>query len=133
MAGTDLSDTSHVRRREALLEPLLARLEPLYPPEERAALRVEAADPACLAQRSGRGFVDRDTLETVLGNMLELVAPGSHHAGARDDGAEPLRRALGAVADQIQAMVAQSLAAAGAARDADQLAWRGNDQQLYGR
>ena len=63
-----------------MLERLLERLVPIYTSEEVAALRIDAVDRDILSQRSGRGFVDRDLLETVLGNLLECVAPGSHNA-----------------------------------------------------
>ena len=52
----------------------------IYTAEEVAALRIDAVDRDILSQRSGRGFVNRDLLETVLGNLLECVAPGSHNA-----------------------------------------------------
>ena len=80
MSKTTLFDTSYQRRKLELLEPLLARLRPIYTPEEIEALRIDAIDRQILSQRSGRGFVDRDLLETILGNLLECVAPGSHNA-----------------------------------------------------
>ena len=80
MSKTTLFDTSYQRRKFELLDLLLVRLRAVYTPEEVEALRIDAIDRQILAQRSGRGFVDRDLLETVLGNLLECVAPGSHNA-----------------------------------------------------
>ena len=80
MSTMTLFDTIYERRKGALLEQVLKRLQPIYSSEELEALQIDPIDPAILSQRSGRGFVNRDILETVLGNLLECVAPGSHNA-----------------------------------------------------
>ena len=75
MSKTTLFDTSYQRRKLELLDLLLTRLRPIYTPEEIEALRIDAVDRQILSQRSGRGFVDRDLLETVLGNLLDALHP----------------------------------------------------------
>ena len=59
-----------------------------------------------------RGWAKIPILETVLGNLLECVAPGSHNAleGRRTSGLEMTFEEMG---DQLYAMIAQSLLAAG--------------------
>lgn len=112
MSTATLFDRQYERRKADLLGEVVERLRGRYTPEETAALRIDPVDPEILSQRSGRGFVNRDILETVLGNLLECVAPGSHNAVA-PQAKQGLSSALGEVADQVYAMVAQSLLAAG--------------------
>lgn len=122
MNNSTLFDTSYQRRKWALLERLLERLEPIYTSEEVAALRIDAVDRDILSQRSGRGFVNRDLLETVLGNLLECVAPGSHNALGPRPQKPSLDEAIGEIADQLYAMIAQSLLAVGASEGAEEKA-----------
>ena len=75
MNNSTLFDTSYQRRKWALLERLLERLVPIYTSEEVAALRIDAVDRDILSQRSGRGFVDRDLLETVFGQLARMCRP----------------------------------------------------------
>ena len=56
------------------------------------------------------GFVNRDLLETVLGNLLECVAPGSHNASQAAQAT--LTENIEEIADQLYAMIYQSLQAA---------------------
>lgn len=113
MSKTTLFDTSYQRRKLELLDLLLVRLKTIYTLEEVAALRISAIDRQILSQRSGRGFVDRDLLETVLGNLLECVAPGSHNALGPEHQTQELDEAIGEIADQLYAMIAQSHLAVG--------------------
>jgi len=113
MSKTTLFDTAYQRRKLELLDLLLTRLRPIYTPEEIEALRIDAVDRQILSQRSGRGFVDRDLLETVLGNLLECVAPGSHNALGPEHQKQELDEAIGEIADQLYAMIAQSYLAVG--------------------
>ena len=122
MNNSTLFDTAYQRRKWALLERLLERLLPIYTSEEVAALRIDAVDRDILSQRSGRGFVDRDLLETVLGNLLECVAPGSHNALGPGHQNPSLDEAIGEIADQLYAMIAQSLLAAGESEGAEEKA-----------
>ena len=119
MSTMTLFDTTYERRKEALLRQVLQRLKPIYSSEDLEALQIDPIDPAILSQRSGRGFVNRDILETVLGNLLECVAPGSHNA--LDSRYQ--KREVGAVveemADQLYAMIAQSLLAAGEEKEVE--------------
>ena len=57
--------------------------------------------------------MNRDILETVLGNLLECVAPGSHNAPHLEHQKRELTEAIEEVADQLYAMVAQSFLAVG--------------------
>ncbi len=113
MSTATLFDTSYAQHKQDLLLQLLDHLHPIYSAEETAALRIDPINPAILAQRSGRGFVNRDLLETVLGNLLECVAPGSHNALDLEHRQHDLCSAMGELGDQLYAMVAQSLLAAG--------------------
>lgn len=122
MSKTTLFDTSYQRRKLELLDLLLTRLRPIYTPEEIEALRIDAVDRQILSQRSGRGFVDRDLLETVLGNLLECVAPGSHNALGPEHQKQELDEAIGEIADQLYAMIAQSYLAVGEDEDAEEKA-----------
>ena len=80
MSQTTLFDALYRRRKNELMHVLVERLLPMYSDREIGLLRIDAIDPQILAQRSGRGFVNRDLLETLLGNLLECAAPGSHNA-----------------------------------------------------
>ena len=122
MSKTTLFDTSYQRRKLELLDLLLVRLRSIYTPEEIEALRIDAVDRQILSQRSGRGFVDRDLLETVLGNLLECVAPGSHNALGPEHQKQELDEAIGEIADQLYAMIAQSHLAVGEDEDAEEKA-----------
>lgn len=117
-----LFDSSYERRKQSLLHPLLERLQPIYSPEELEFLRIDPVNPAILSQRSGRGFVNRDILETLLGNLLECVAPGSHNALDPHCQKHELSDALGEIADQLYAMAAQSLLAAGEGKGVEERA-----------
>ena len=122
MSKTTLFDTSYQRRKLELLDLLLTRLRSIYTPEEIEALRIDAVDRQILSQRSGRGFVDRDLLETVLGNLLECVAPGSHNALGPEHQKQELDEAIGEIGDQLYAMIAQSYLAVGEDEDAEEKA-----------
>lgn len=113
MSTATLFDTHYESRKAHHLRRAVERLRPSYSDEEIEALRIDRVDSAILSQRSGRGFVDRDILETVLGNLLECVAPGSHNALNQREQTTDFTSAIGEVADQIYAMVAQSYLAAG--------------------
>ena len=113
MSATTLFDASYEKKKKTLLDQVLEHLRPIYTGEEEEALRIDVLDPGFLSQRSGRGFVDRDILETVLGNLLECVAPGSHNAVGPEHQKETLNEAFEEIADQLYAMIAQSLLAAG--------------------
>ena len=117
MSTATLFDSRYESRKVQLLSHVVDRLRPEYTPEELAALRIDRVNPAILSQRSGRGFVNRDILETVLGNLLECVAPGSHNALDARHPSDDFVGSLGEVADQVYAMIAQSLLAVGAAAD----------------
>ncbi len=108
--STGLFDDTYRRRKGELLLALLDLFHSQYTQEELVALRIDPVNPAVLAQRSGRGFVNRDILETVLGNLLDCVAPGSHNIDPLDR-RRTLEDAIGEMADQVYAMVAQSLLA----------------------
>jgi len=117
MSTATLFDSQYESRKRDLLQQTVELLRPQYSAEELLALRIDRVNPAILSQRSGRGFVNRDILETVLGNLLECVAPGSHNAFNQRDQADDFTSALGEVADQIYAMVAQSFLAVGIDED----------------
>ena len=108
---TTLFDASYEERKKPLLNETLERLRPIYSSAELSVLRIDRTSREGLAQRSGRGFVNRDTLETVLGNLLECVAPGSHNAPHLHHQNQNLSDAIEEVADQLYAMVAQSFLA----------------------
>lgn len=111
MAETTLFDASYEHRKKPLLTQTLERLRPIYSKAELNVLRIDSTSREGLAQRSGRGFVNRDILETVLGNLLECVAPGSHNAPHLYHQKQNLSEAIEEVADQLYAMVAQSFLA----------------------
>ena len=121
MSTATLFDRSYELRKIDLLGEVLDRLREVYTPEEAAALRIVPVNSEILSQRSGRGFVNRDILETVLGNLLECVTPGSHNAVA-PQATHGLDLAIGEVADQLYAMVAQSLLAAGQEKQLEEVA-----------
>ena len=108
---TTLFDASYEQRKRPLLTQTLERLRPIYSQSELDFLRIDSMSREGLAQRSGRGFVNRDILETVLGNLLECVAPGSHNAPHLHHQKRELSAAIEEVADQLYAMVAQSFLA----------------------
>ena len=101
---------------------LVERLLPIYSDIEISSLSIDAIDPQILAQRSGRGFVNRDLLETLLGNLLECAVPGSHNAVDPGHERDHFSEEIGQVADQLYAMVAQSLLAAGETESVEELA-----------
>ena len=74
MSATTLFDTRYEKQKEDLLQQVLERMRPVFTADELGALRIDPVNPAILSQRSGRGFVDRDILETVLGNLLGQVS-----------------------------------------------------------
>ena len=111
MSETTLFDASYEERKKPLLTQTLERLRPIYSRSELNVLRIDGMSREGLAQRSGRGFVNRDILETVLGNLLECVAPGSHNAPHLEHQKRELSEAIEEVVDQLYAMVAQSFLA----------------------
>lgn len=111
MSETTLFDASYEQRKKPLLIQTLERLRPIYSKSELSFLRIDGMSREGLSQRSGRGFVNRDILETVLGNLLECVAPGSHNAPHLHHQKRELSEAIEEVADQLYAMVAQSFLA----------------------
>ncbi len=111
MSETTLFDVSYEERKQPLLTQTLERLRPIYSQSELNVLRIDGMSREGLAQRSGRGFVNRDILETVLGNLLECVAPGSHNAPHLHHQKRELSEAIEEVADQLYAMVTQSFLA----------------------
>ncbi|MDA0747544.1 MAG: hypothetical protein O2954_13570 [bacterium] len=110
MGDTTLFDSSYESRKRPLLEKILERLHSIYTDEERRVLRIDPISRGILSKPSGRGFVNRDILETVLGNLLECVAPGSHNAQETRHSPD-LASELEEIADQIYAMILQSLLA----------------------
>ncbi|MEE2627411.1 MAG: hypothetical protein VX670_02880 [Candidatus Latescibacterota bacterium] len=122
MSQTTLFDALYRRRKSELMHVLVERLLPMYSDREIGLLRIDAIDPQILAQRSGRGFVNRDLLETLLGNLLECAAPGSHNAVDPGHERSSFSEEIGQVADQLYAMVAQSLLAAGESEGVEELA-----------
>ena len=111
MSETTLFDVSYEERKQPLLRQTLERLRPIYSQSELNVLRIDGMSREGLAQRSGRGFVNRDILETVLGNLLECVAPGSHNAPHLHHQKRELSEAIEEVVDQLYAMVTQSFLA----------------------
>lgn len=119
MSTATLLDARYEARKADLLRASVERLRDAYTDEEVEALRIDRVNPAVLSQRSGRGFVNRDILETVLGNLLECVAPGSHNALNQREQTHDFLEAIGEVADQVYAMVAQSYLAVGAEEEVE--------------
>lgn len=117
MSTATLFDSRYESRKRDLLLQVVERLRPEYTEEEIQALRIDRVNSAILSQRSGRGFVNRDILETVLGNLLELVAPGSHNALNHREQTQDFTGAIAEVADQLYAMTAQSYLAVGVDED----------------
>ena len=122
MSQTTLFDALYRRRKNELMHILVERLLPIYSDIEIGSLRIDAIDPQILAQRSGRGFVNRDLLETLLGNLLECAAPGSLNSVDAGHERGDFPEEIGQVADQLYAMVAQSLLAAGETERVEELA-----------
>ena len=111
MIETTLFDSSYESRKRPLLNQLLDAIRPIYSPNELKVLRIDSISQEVLSLRSGRGFVNRDILETVLGNLLECVAPGSHNAPHPLRQKRDLVEAIEEVADQLYAMITQSFLA----------------------
>ncbi len=112
MAESTLFDPSYESRKHLLLNQLLEQIRPIYSVDELRVLRVDSISRDILSLRSGRGFVNRDILETVLGNLLECVAPGSHNAPHPQHQKRILAEAIEEIADQLFAMISQSFLAA---------------------
>lgn len=106
-----LFDQTHEQGKRPLIKKVVEHLKPIYAPEELSALRIDPINRDILSQRSGRGFVNRDLLETVLGNLLECVAPGSHNASSTACSPD-LEESIEEIADQLYAMIYQSHQAA---------------------
>ena len=111
MIETTLFDLTYESRKRPLLKQVLERLRPIYSTDELKVLRIDSESRDVLSLRSGRGFVNRDILETVLGNLLECVAPGSHNAPRPENHKGELSEAIEEVADQLYAVIAQSFLA----------------------
>ncbi len=111
MSETTIFDSLYEQRKRPLLANTIERLRPIYSKSDLNALRIDSTSREGLSQRSGRGFVNRDILETVLGNLLECVAPGSHNARHLKNQKHDLSDAIEEVADQLYAMVVQSFLA----------------------
>ncbi len=110
MNNTTLFDQAYANRKRPLLKGVVDRIRPIYTVEELTAMRIDPINRAILSQRSGRGFVNRDLLETVLGNLLECVAPGSHNVS--EAAQATLDENIEEIVDQLYAMIYQSLQAA---------------------
>jgi serine acetyltransferase len=106
-----LFDQIHEQGKRPLIKKVVELLESIYTSEELSALRIDPINRDILSQRSGRGFVNRDLLETVLGNLLECVAPGSHNASSTASTPD-LTESIEEISDQLYAMIYQSLQAA---------------------
>ena len=126
-----LLNTEYFKKKHQLLNLLLERLELVYSREEITAMRVDFIDSDILSQRSGRGFVNRDLVETLLGNLLECVAPGSHNAVAVGSVESDLPSHLSQIADQLYAMIAQSLLAVGESEKIEEQALAGTFGLLW--
>ncbi len=109
--STTLFDNTYEQGKRPLIKKVVEHLEPIYTPEELSSLRIDPINRDILSQRSGRGFVNRDLLETVLGNLLECVAPGSHNASSTACSPD-LTESIEEIADQLYAMIYQSIQAA---------------------
>ena len=66
MSQTTLFDALYRRRKKELMHILVECLLPMYSEIEISSLRIDAIDPQILAQRSGRGFVNRDLLLSLI-------------------------------------------------------------------
>ena len=110
MSTPTLFDAAYEERKGPMLERLLGELRPLYAADELDVLRIDPISRGVLSQPSGRGFVNRDILETLLGNLLECAAPGSHNAVeiGRPEGFD---KEIEEIVDQLYAMILQSLIA----------------------
>ena len=111
MAEKTLFEQSYEKQKRRLLSDTLDWLRPIYTEEELRALRIDSINRDMLSLGSGRGFVNRDILETILGNLLECVAPGSHNAPDPQYQKRDLAEAVEEVVDQLYAMIAQSFLA----------------------
>lgn len=111
MAEKTLFEQSYEEQKRGLLSETLDWLRPIYTEEELRALRIDSINRDMLSLGSGRGFVNRDILETILGNLLECVAPGSHNAPDPQYQKRDLAEAVEEVVDQLYAMIAQSFLA----------------------
>lgn len=111
MAEKTLFEQSYEKQKRRLLSDTLDWLRPIYTEEELRALRIDSINRDMLSLGSGRGFVNRDILETILGNLLECVAPGSHNAPDPKYQKRDLAEAVEEVVDQLYAMIAQSFLA----------------------
>ncbi|MBT3604139.1 MAG: hypothetical protein HOE48_02505 [Candidatus Latescibacteria bacterium] len=109
--STTLFDKTYEQGKRPLIKKVVTLLDEIYTPEERSSLRIDPINRDILSQRSGRGFVNRDLLETVLGNLLECVAPGSHNASTTASPPD-LADSIEEIGDQIYAMIYQSIQAA---------------------
>lgn len=101
--------SGYENRKHDLLTRLIPRLQSIYTLKELEALRIEHIPSEILSVHSGYGFVNREILETVLGNLLECVAPGSHNASPRRT--LDLSHSMSEVSDQLYAMISQSFLA----------------------
>jgi serine acetyltransferase len=122
MTETTLLDSSYESQKHPLITRTLEQLRPIYTEDELSVLRIDSISQEVLSLRSGRGFVNRDILETVLGNLLECVAPGSHNAPDPHRQKRDLAEAIEEVADQLYAMIVQSFLAVADERDVENLA-----------
>ena len=101
--------SNYENRKHDLLAQLIPLLHPIYTLKELEALRIEPIVRERLSIHSGYGFVNREILETVLGNLLECVAPGSHNASPHQQ--QDLSNCMSEVSDQLYAMISQSFLA----------------------
>ena len=101
--------SNYENRKHDLLAQLIPLLHPIYTLKELEALRIEPIAQESLSIHSGYGFVNREILETVLGNLLECVAPGSHNASPHQQ--QDLSNCMSEVSDQLYAMISQSFLA----------------------
>ena len=101
--------SNYENRKHDLLAQLIPLLHPIYTLKELEALRIEPIVRESLSIHSGYGFVNQEILETVLGNLLECVAPGSHNASPHQQ--QDLSNCMSEVSDQLYAMISQSFLA----------------------
>jgi len=101
--------SDYENRKHDLLDQLIPLLRPIYTLKELEALRIELIPRDILSIHSGYGFVNREILETVLGNLLECVAPGSHNASPYQ--LLGLVNSMSEVADQLYVIISQSFLA----------------------
>ena len=101
--------SNYENRKHDLLAQLIPLLHPIYTLKELEALRIEPIVRESLSIHSGYGFVNQEILETVLGNLIECVAPGSHNASPHQQ--QDLSNCMSEVSDQLYAMISQSFLA----------------------